>query len=159
MNKESLGSWQDGFETCLTKSNFFLGHSQVRRGLARWPAVTNALTYGTLFCTAELTQQLLIKKYLPYKEVIKNSQIVDKTLVPDIFSNHFKFNKYNWKSIKHTKIYFSSKFVSFWRRFPVNLPYLLPIGKANIFSTFAKIETLVVFSKCLANLQNQFWRI
>ncbi len=54
-----------------------LGHSQVRRGLARWPAVTNALTYGTLFCTAELTQQLLIKKYLPYKEV-RESRIVDK---------------------------------------------------------------------------------
>jgi hypothetical protein len=39
--------------------------------------VTNALTYGTLFCTAELTQQLLIKKYLPYKEV-RVSRIVDK---------------------------------------------------------------------------------
>jgi hypothetical protein len=76
-NKKSSGSQQTVFETRLTKSNFLLWHSQVRRGLARWPAVTNALTYGTLFCTAELTQQLLIKKYLPYKEV-RVSRIVDK---------------------------------------------------------------------------------
>jgi hypothetical protein len=67
--KRFQGHDKMAFETFLKKSNFLLWHSQVRRGLARWPAVTNALTYGTLFCTAELTQQLLIKKYLPYKEV------------------------------------------------------------------------------------------
>ena len=37
--------------------------------LVRSPFVTNCLYYGTLFCGAELTQQLVIRKYQPWSQV------------------------------------------------------------------------------------------
>ncbi len=138
-DKKSSGSWQAVFETWLTKSNFLLGHSQVRRGLARWPVVTNALTYGTLFCTAELTQQLLIKKYLPYKEV-GESRIVDKKLFSEynfvISYNKNNLCKYNWKLCKHKSDLWLEN-LCLLKKIPFQYSDL--ITKANRCTIFAKI--------------------
>ena len=35
----------------------------------RSPYVTNCLTYGTLFCGAEMAQQIMIRKYGPWSQV------------------------------------------------------------------------------------------
>ena len=48
----------------------FLTFRAVKVALKKYPPVTNCLTYGTLFCTAELTQQILLKKYQPSQQVI-----------------------------------------------------------------------------------------
>ena len=40
----------------------------LRSGL-RSPYVTNCLTYGTLFCGAEMAQQVMLRKYGPWSQV------------------------------------------------------------------------------------------
>ena len=41
----------------------------VRTRLRQSPYVSNCLYYGTLFCGAELAQQLVMRKYQPWSQV------------------------------------------------------------------------------------------
>jgi len=75
--------------------------------LKKYPPITNCLTYGSLFCTAELTQQILLKKYYPSKqgeptenldsEKLQRYAILGYTIIPNIMTVWYK-----WLDTKYT---------------------------------------------------------
>jgi len=78
------------------------------RGLVReYPVVKNCATYGTLFCTAELTQQIFIKKYTTAKQgkpsenldsdKLQRFAILGYTVIPSIMTVW-----YRWLDTKYT---------------------------------------------------------
>ena len=42
----------------------------IKSKLSQSPYVSNCIYYGTLFCAAEVSQQVVIKKYLPWSQVL-----------------------------------------------------------------------------------------
>ena len=45
----------------------------IRSKLGKHPTLTNCVYYGSLFCAAEVSQQVYIRKYLPKKQVSRCS--------------------------------------------------------------------------------------
>ncbi|XP_023326035.1 mpv17-like protein, partial [Eurytemora carolleeae] len=79
----------------------------VRKVLGRYPPLTNCLTYGTLFCTAELTQQIILKKYMPSQQgseteeidtdKLKRFAILGYTVIPNLMTVW-----YRWLDTRYT---------------------------------------------------------
>merc|ERR1712241_500576 len=42
--------------------------NSVKKCFRKYPAVSNCIAYGSLFVTAEFSQQTVVKKFLPWKE-------------------------------------------------------------------------------------------
>ena len=49
----------------------------MRAKLAKNPFVANCIYYGTLFCGAEVAQQIVLKKYQPWSQVIYSLSLME----------------------------------------------------------------------------------
>jgi len=79
----------------------------VRELLKRYPPVANCLTYGTLFCSAELSQQLILRKYTPASQgketlpldttKLQRYAVLGYTIIPNIMTVW-----YRWLDTRYT---------------------------------------------------------
>ena len=56
------------------------------------PTLTNCLYYGTLFCGAELSQQLYLRKLLPWRQVSRWSSLMFLPVYHDIVPTYCRLH-------------------------------------------------------------------